>query len=412
MLRSYFKIALKVFQRRKFFTLVSLSGITFTIAVLIVAAAFFDHMMSPARPGSRFDRTLFVEHIECRRDDQHIFSFPSHRFLDRYVRTMHTPEAVSIHRLPSLTSVYKDDRRLDLQIMFTDAVFWDILEFEFLEGRAFDQRAVDNADYVAVITERTRRQVFGDQTAVGKFIETTEGNYRVVGVVPKEDIPTMLASADIYVPISIHQPSMNSQDIYGAHIGFVLASDKGQFGAVKNEFSRVMEQVHKDYEGEWDEINTGIGTQAEALVTYILGDDTESGLIAAVGIIIGFMLLFMLFPAINLINLNITRIMERASEIGVRKAFGASSLTLVGQFLTENIILTLSGGILAWIISWTALWIVTGTDVVPYGEFRPSAAFFIHCLLICLVFGVVSGVYPAYRMSRMQPVEALRGVES
>ena len=51
----------------------------------------------------------------------------------------------------------------------------------------------------------------------------------------------------------------------------------------------------------------------------------------------------MLLPAVNLVNLNISRIMERASEIGVRKAFGASSRTLVGQFVVENLVLTLVG---------------------------------------------------------------------
>ena len=54
--------------------------------------------------------------------------------------------------------------------------------------------------------------------------------------------------------------------------------------------------------------------------------------------------LFMLLPAVNLVNLNTSRIMERASEIGVRKAFGASSRTLVGQFVVENLVLTLVGG--------------------------------------------------------------------
>ncbi len=412
MLKNYIKIALKVLLRRKFFTFVSLSGITFTITVLIIAAAFFDHMMYPARPGSKFDRTMFVEHVELKDERRHIFSFPSYTFLDRYVRTMETPEAVSIHRNPTTTSIYKNDQRINLELKFTDAVFWDILEFEFLEGKAFDQQAVNNADHVAVITERARRQVFGDEKAVGKFLETTEGHYRVIGVVPKEDIPTMLASADIYAPITIHKSSINAQTVYGSHIAFVLASDRDQFDAIKAEFARKLEQVHKDYEGEWDEINTRVGTQTEALVTYIFGDEAESGLMAAIGVIVGFMLFFMLFPAINLINLSVTRIMERASEIGVRKAFGASSLTLVGQFLAENIILTLIGGGVAWVLSWTALWLITGTDFVPYGEFRPSLLFFGQCLLICLVFGVVSGAYPAYRMSRMQPVEALRGVES
>ncbi len=55
---------------------------------------------------------------------------------------------------------------------------------------------------------------------------------------------------------------------------------------------------------------------------------------------VGAALLFMLLPTVNLVNLNVSRIMERASEIGVRKAFGASSRTLVGQFVVENLVLT------------------------------------------------------------------------
>ena len=59
----------------------------------------------------------------------------------------------------------------------------------------------------------------------------------------------------------------------------------------------------------------------------------------------------MLLPTLNLVNINISRIMERASEIGVRKAFGASSRTLVGQFVVENIILTLVGGAFGLVLS-------------------------------------------------------------
>ena len=73
----------------------------------------------------------------------------------------------------------------------------------------------------------------------------------------------------------------------------------------------------------------------------------SEGAIDAMFSIIGMVaLLFMLLPVVSLVNINTTRILERASEIGVRKAFGGSSLTLVGQFVVENVILTLLGGAL------------------------------------------------------------------
>ena len=65
----------------------------------------------------------------------------------------------------------------------------------------------------------------------------------------------------------------------------------------------------------------------------------------------GLAFLFMLLPAVNLVNLNVSRIMERASEIGVRKAFGASSRTLVAQFVLENVVLTLTGAVVGVLIA-------------------------------------------------------------
>ena len=65
----------------------------------------------------------------------------------------------------------------------------------------------------------------------------------------------------------------------------------------------------------------------------------------------GLALLFVLLPTVNLVNINVSRIMERASEIGVRKAFGASARTLVGQFIVENVLLTLIGGLIGLVLS-------------------------------------------------------------
>jgi putative ABC transport system permease protein len=76
-------------------------------------------------------------------------------------------------------------------------------------------------------------------------------------------------------------------------------------------------------------------------------------------------LLFMLLPTVNLVNLSVSRILERASEIGVRKAFGASSRTLVGQFVVENVTLTLVGGLLGLALSQMALSLLNRTGSYP-----------------------------------------------
>jgi putative ABC transport system permease protein len=116
----------------------------------------------------------------------------------------------------------------------------------------------------------------------------------------------------------------------------------------------------------------------------------------------------MLLPTLNLININISRIMERSSEIGVRKAFGASGMTLVGQFVVENIILTLLGTIIAIVLSFIILQIINNGDLIANMNLTINFNVLYYSLLACLVFGLISGVYPAWRMSRLQVVTALK----
>ena len=127
------------------------------------------------------------------------------------------------------------------------------------------------------------------------------------------------------------------------------------------------------------------------------------------GVVSLLVFLFMLMPTINLVNINVSRIMERSSEIGVRKAFGASSGTLIGQFLVENIFLTLIGGLIGFLLSALVLEMIADSGLIPYAQLGLNIRVFGIGLGLSLIFGFISGVYPAYKMSKLQAVQALKG---
>jgi putative ABC transport system permease protein len=412
MLKNYLKIAWKVLLRRKFFTFVSLFGISFTLLVLMVAASFLDHLYEPAGSGTKLARTMHLMRLKALGEKTSIHSYPSYYYLDRYVRPLKTPEAVSIYSNSFTATSYVHNQKLELQMKFTDAVYWDIMELDFIEGQSYDQNAVDNADHVAVITERAQRQIFGRESGIGKHIETSRGNYRVVGIIPHKDIPAQFAAADIFAPITTSASDMNITRLFSRCSALVLAHDESEFDAIRQEYAARLARAQEDVKGEFHTIECPLMTQDEFLTMFFMGwdDETDSALILAGAALV--LVLFMLFPAINLVNINISRIIERSSEIGVRKAFGASSRSLVVQFLVENTVLTLIGGTIAYILALIVLKIITDSGLIPFGSFSPNIRVFLVCLGLALFFGIFSGVLPAYRMSRLHPVDALKGVEA
>jgi putative ABC transport system permease protein len=197
-----------------------------------------------------------------------------------------------------------------------------------------------------------------------------------------------------------------------------LAGRPSDFAAIKEEFRARMKRVEIP-DSHFERMVAVPETRAERTASLfeigpkrgIIGTDddgrTHQGRFwTALGLLA---LLFMLLPTVNLVNLNVSRIMERASEIGVRKAFGATARTLVGQFIVENVALTLIGGFLGFVLAAFVLRGLTASGLVPYAHFEINVRVFLWGLALAVVFGVVSGVYPAWRMSRLNPVDALGG---
>ncbi|GAB4333830.1 MAG: hypothetical protein OHK0038_10290 [Flammeovirgaceae bacterium] len=201
----------------------------------------------------------------------------------------------------------------------------------------------------------------------------------------------------------------------GTYQAVVLAKRKEDLPIIKNAIFQFCKEVQFPDPRDYNTFETIGRTYYEKYAAQIFWDwegyySKEQSDKLTIAFVIA-ALLFMLLPSLNLVNINLSRIMERASEIGVRKAFGASSNDLVLQFVIENVFLTLVGGLIGLVLSLLALSYINSLEYISYAQLSLNFRVFLIGLVISLVFGILSGVYPAWRMSKLHPVAALKGAK-
>lgn len=415
MLKNYIKIAWKVLLRRKFFTFISLFGISFTLMILMVATAMVDHVTGSHTPETRLDRTLFINFIKMtgKKQGSMMNTTPSYYYLTHYVKPLKTPEKISISSVFKGVNSYVNNKRLSLDLKYTDAYFWEILEFKFLEGKPFNQQDLKNANKVAIISRHTRDQYFGSGiSAVGKYLVADGIRYQVCGVVEDVPISRFNSYAHLWVPVSTANINKADTSLPGEYSAIILAKSPADIPQIQAEYQHIVKQIKVPDPQNYDTFSSyAEGILEGMFVRQLFGrrDNGDSGMAKFVAVVTLIVLLFMLMPTINLVNINVSRILERSSEIGVRKAFGASSRTLIGQFLVENIFLTLIGGFLGFLLSALALQLISNSGIIPYAHLTLNWRVFGIGIGLSLLFGLLSGVIPAYKMSKLQAVEALKG---
>lgn len=411
MLKNYLKLAWKVLGRNKFFTFVSLFGISITLAILMVVTTFLDQIFSPQYPEVNRERCTFVRRVELSSEDGNSMSISagSFYFMDRYIRKLKTPELVAIASNNYSTNTFVGNKKLSLQLVNTCENFWKVNEFKFLEGGPYTGQHIEENQFVAVISEATRDAYFGKgETAVGKWIEADKTRYRVLGVVENVPIFRNFSYGDIYTPYNTSKGDLQKYGFTGEYVAVLMAHDKSEIPAMQAEFDSMVAGIEVAKTEDLRVLNCHTDTYVGVLTRQLFrSDKSEASLFY--GLIIGAMFLFMLLPALNLVNLNTSRIMERASEIGVRKAFGATSGVLTIQFVIENIVLSLLGGLIGLILAWLLLRVIESTGWIRHAELNINFGVFLIGLMLTVFFGFLSGVLPARRMSKMQIVHAIKG---
>ena len=413
MFRNYLLTAWKVYTRRKLFTAINLACITLTLGVLLVVTALLQNAFFPSGVEGKSHRFLQSGSMVSTHDDGHAMRTGplGYRIVDKHFKPMQGKQAELVSALsgPRTTSVYRADRVVELMMRRVDAEYWQILDFTVLDGTLPTVEDVAKGRFVAVLNRSTAEKLFGRARAVGQTLDVGGQNFSVIGVVADEI--HVNAFADLWTPITTDPSSDYRTQMWGDYSVMMLARSPAELPAIQAEVARQATLVKFDDPKEFNTAYFWADRKLEFFARQLLGThrQADSGAWLLLVVIGTAMLLFMALPALNLVNLNIGRILERSSEIGVRKAFGASSRQLVWQFVVENVLLCLAGGALGLAFAKAALVWLEGSGLIPYLRVDVDFAVFGWGLLLAVVFGLLSGVIPAWKMSRLHPVQALKG---
>ena len=433
MFKNYLKITWAVMKRNKFYTFISLFGISMTLTILIVLAAFFDQLLAPTYPEVNRERSLYVQRIKLLDTVNHSSSTSptSLSFMKNYLKTMTLPEKIGITSDPHSANTYLNKRKGKVFIKYTDAEFWQITQFTFFEGKGFTTETIQNSDKSVIINDVIRDQYFGkSMSVVGKNLEMGDEVFRIVGVVKHCAFTQLYVNADIYLPYTADKSPVLLGELGGKYNAIILAKSKADLPRIQADFINLLHKIplngdnsstkHGHIERSSnvfhpDTLIAQAETYAASFTTHLTEKDRSQteyndGSTLFYSVLGIFAFLFMLLPALNLVNINISRIMERASEIGIRKAYGASAATLSLQFIIENVILTVIGGIIAIVFSALIIYYLNQKGIGPLTTLSLSINWLVVliALLLCFIFGLMSGAYPAWRMSKLSVVDALK----
>ncbi len=407
MLLHHLKMAWKVLLRRKFFTALSLVGIGATLMSLLLAVALYEAAAGPRPPENHPDRLLSSGLMTLDMGGGPLRTRPSYWLLSKALMPVRGLAKVAIASTEPLAVVaYIKGRKLALNVKAADAAFWQVLDFRFLEGGPYTA-GQQGAGRPIVISARTARAYFGaTRGVVGRTLTMDQKNYRVLGVVA--DVPAVRfhAYADVWLPYDPSSMDLQADNPFGTSEALVLLPDAAE-PAVRSAFARALATVPLE---PGMRLDLPLETFAESVAARVLARYNWSDNPARLfwGLSTGAVALLLLLPALNLVTMNLSRLSERAAEIGVRKAFGATAGTLAGQFIVETLLLTLLGGVVGLVLATAILRGLGDGYLAAYGRIEPNLLVFGWALLGSLVFGLLSGAYPAWRMARLPAVQALK----
>lgn len=265
------------------------------------------------------------------------------------------------------------------------------------KGRNFSETDIRYGSHGVIIGKAIERSLFPDgENPIDKLISVGSAKYRVIGVLESKG-SSMGFSADKNAFIPLTNARQNFSTANPTFLINVMVDDPTQLDAAIGEATGTFRVIRGDKVGKDDSFAM---TRSDNISQMLIENLSDVRMVAT---IIG--LITLLGAAIGLMNIMLVSVTERTREIGIRKAIGASASVIRNQFLIEAIVICQLGGALGIVLG-----IIIGNIVGSFvgGGFIIPWDWMILGVTLCVVVGLISGIYPAYKAAKLDPVESLR----
>ncbi|WP_251028840.1 ABC transporter permease [Bacillus sp. ISL-18] len=289
-------------------------------------------------------------------------------------------------------NVKKDRTTSQVTMTGTNAAYSEVRDTKVSAGRFITDLDIEYRQKVAVIGSSTATTFFGTEDPVGQYLQIEGTSYKVVGVlVSKGSSIGQGGDNTVIVPLSTGQRLIGSTTISTVYL---KGESEDQMDAVMNLVETKMASLFPAQTDSYSVTN-----QQDVMDTMSSVSDTMTlmlGGIASISLLVG---------GIGIMNIMLVSVSERTKEIGIRKAIGAKRRDVLIQFLIEAVVLSGVGGLIG-IISGIGIGKLVSSLFSLSVSFSSNVVLF--SFLFSLIVGVVFGVFPANKASKLNPIQALR----
>ena len=415
--------AFTILKQNPLLSTISILGTAFAITMIMAIVITWQTKYADLEPEVNRSRCLYFSamHVQGKENkDWNNFGKPSAAFMKECIQPLPEVEACTAFSTAdvALVSLTDGNNRLKVDAMSTDPDFWKIFKLQFLDGKSFTEAERGGDMQSVVISASVARKLFGTTEAAGRQMLLNREVVRIIGVVKDISVTAKDAYAQVWSMYHSYELNVTGGWSYnGNRTIAVLARTPDDFPAIK----QGVEKRVKDVNAGLEQRQIDIMEQPDNIVAHVNHVWSNIGpnlpmLYLQYGIAL---FIILLVPSLNLCGLSNSRMQQRVSELGVRKAFGATDGTLVRQILNENLVLTLIGGVVGLIFSYLAVyamrtWLFTNSDNIgTAGDFSLSMgalfspAVFVLAFVFCLLINLLSAGLPAWLATRRTIVDSL-----